>query len=280
MGFWTYLRARVVRLYPLIILGTLLGVLPYLASGRDPAYLARLSLQSILLAPEPFESFAVSMFPLNPPAWSLFHEMIASILFGLGLWRTRHLLLMPVLIGAGAIVWLINDFGTLNIGFRFSEIHLGFVRVFFGFGLGVLLYRVRNRIPVPAIPFPYLAGGLMLLLVWPQSPAWLLYICVLVIFPAIILAAARSEPRHVTLAKLSGDLSYLIYILHWPIYLGALGASILIGFAFPPLLLALAGLIAAVLGSYLALRFYDIPVRRWLSRSQARRTREAQEVRA
>jgi peptidoglycan/LPS O-acetylase OafA/YrhL len=280
MGFWTYLRARVVRLYPLIILGTLLGVLPYLASGRDPAYLARLSLQSILLAPEPFESFAVSMFPLNPPAWSLFHEMIASILFGLGLWRTRHLLLMPVLIGAGAIVWLINDFGTLNIGFRFSEIHLGFVRVFFGFGLGVLLYRVRNRIPVPAIPFPYLAGGLMLLLVWPQSPAWLLYICVLVIFPAIILAAARSEPRHVTLAKLSGDLSYPIYILHWPIYLGALGASILIGFAFPPLLLALAGLIAAVLGSYLALRFYDIPVRRWLSRSQARRTREAQEVRA
>jgi peptidoglycan/LPS O-acetylase OafA/YrhL len=220
------------------------------------------------------------MFPLNPPAWSLFHEMIASILFGLGLWRTRHLLLMPVLIGAGAIVWLINDFGTLNIGFRFSEIHLGFVRVFFGFGLGVLLYRVRNRIPVPAIPFPYLAGGLMLLLVWPQSPAWLLYICVLVIFPAIILAAARSEPRHVTLAKLSGDLSYPIYILHWPIYLGALGASILIGFAFPPLLLALAGLIAAVLGSYLALRFYDIPVRRWLSRSQARRTREAQEVRA
>ena len=45
----------------------------------------------MLLIPEsyPAENFWAPILPLDPPAWSLFFEVLASVLFGLVVWRGR-----------------------------------------------------------------------------------------------------------------------------------------------------------------------------------------------
>lgn len=256
---WDYLRARVVRLFPLIILGTLLGAAPYFANGRDPALLLRLVAQGAVLLPEPSVSFSSNMFPFNPPAWSLFHEIIASVLFGLGVWRGR-LLVLPVILASIALVWMILTKGTLDPGADFNHLHVGLIRVLFGFGVGVALYRAKDVVNIRPIPLWILSIVFVGILLGPTEP-WFLIIATFLLFPLLILSAARSKPRFLRLARLSGDLSYPIYTLHWPIYLWVIGAARVSGLAFSPALLAMFGLVATALGAFVILRIYDAPVR-------------------
>lgn len=51
--FFKFLKIRIIRLMPLIWIGTLVGAAAYFVNGADPILLGRLSLQGALLIPEP-----------------------------------------------------------------------------------------------------------------------------------------------------------------------------------------------------------------------------------
>ena len=94
--------------------------------------------------------------------------------------------------------------------------------------------------------------------------------CVILLFPLILAIGAGAEPltgRPARLADIFGKISYPLYITHFPIiyiYTGWVAAN-----HVPPLQGALAGsavLIVCVLVSWLSLKVYDEPVRRWLGR--------------
>jgi peptidoglycan/LPS O-acetylase OafA/YrhL len=265
--FLTYLVARIIRLYPLIVFGVLLAAVAHLVRGGDILYVVRLALQGAVLVPElNISALDPSIFPLNPPAWSLLFEMIASICFGLGLWFGRKT--APMLIfSVAALLFFAIGAGTFDLGWSPYALMGGLARVMFGMGAGVFLYRIHsgglNRLPTIHISISTVA---LLLIVSGLGRSLILHILfVFVVFPILILSSVRANNSFVGVCRLSGNLSYPLYILHWPIYLwidilvaGArmnLKSSVLTGLS----------ILVAVILSLAVLRFYDQPARRWLT---------------
>jgi peptidoglycan/LPS O-acetylase OafA/YrhL len=147
MPAWNYLGRRVVRLYPLFIAGLVLGAGGLYLGVRNGAIDNRpedILLSSLInamylpfLSSVRWEEGVGTIFPADPPAWSLFLEMLASLgfllLFGM---RRRTLLAIAavsylLLICAGVYfvraqspLWI-----NLNTGFTTAEILGGLPRV-------------------------------------------------------------------------------------------------------------------------------------------------------
>src|SRR5690606_10416986 len=121
LGFIEFLKSRLIRLHPLVILGAVLGFLAFLfdpfaaitelyTSGR----IALIFLCSLLLVPFPvMEDRAHNLFGLNAPAWSLFWEYIASIVYGLILWKiSRRSLAVLAAAAAAGLCWVSYSAGN------------------------------------------------------------------------------------------------------------------------------------------------------------------------
>ncbi|MGE0829924.1 MAG: acyltransferase family protein, partial [Hyphomonadaceae bacterium] len=87
MSFWDFLKARFIRLYPLYFLGTAIGAAGafWLASRNwgHAEFGEMLGSLSFNLAFLPSAFHEHNPFPYNGPAWSLFYEMLASVIFAL-----------------------------------------------------------------------------------------------------------------------------------------------------------------------------------------------------
>jgi len=275
-GFALFLMARIVRLYPMILFGMALGFSYLLVvQGLSPE-LVRLGLSGALLTPTLAPNgIDPSFLPLDPPAWSLFFEMIASILFGVGLWRGGLKSLVTAVVAAAvALAVAVERYGTFDIGWSADSLPAGMARVCFGFGLGVLLYRLHRSGRVPRLPgsFGMHAALLACVLLMAPVPAVLQILSDFVLFPFIVLSAAQREPRDPRLYARLGELSYPLYIVHWPIYLWvglALGKS---WWTSP------SAFFFAVVSAYAILKLYDVPLRdrmnQWL-RSAVTKSRMA-----
>lgn len=232
LSFAKYMRARTIRLFPMIGLGTAIGFLsfPGIPWGT-------------LLVPVPGKF----MYPMDRPAWSLLFEMTASVFLGLGLWRKWRLVPLTI-IGALALTLAIFHAGKVDQGIALDQFHYGLTRVFYGFGMGALIYRFRPKFSLPPL---LLCAVLAAILLQPWSPWYYQLAMVLALCPLIVAAAANapSFPG----AKYLGDLSYPLYIVHWPIY------------ALTPALPAPLQLALAIGVAWAALKLYDEPVRKWLT---------------
>ena len=223
MTFKEFMQVRLKRLYPLIVLGALIGFAGYFRaySLKD---LMLLLLFGLLLLPSPFASAeeGSSAMGINPPSWSLFWELAINALFARWAvrWSLRLLTLILVVSGIGLCVQALH-YGQLSQGFTWSNWWGGAVRVTFSFTLGVVLYRIRPvltwRLPVPLIAFVTLA-----VLVMPLLGRWNgLYdiLCVVVLFPILLVAGINSHaPRLTRLSLILGEASYPAYILQGGIY--------------------------------------------------------------
>jgi len=134
-----------------------------------------------------------------------------------------------------------------------------------------VIYRLRAWIEVPAwqgTPF-ILAVLLAAALAFPSTlvsnrPLWWDLICVLFLMP-IIVAVGTGQQRVDRLGILLGRLSYPIYVLHFPVLLIASGLHQTRLSQVNVHLLAAASTASVLALAYLALRFYDEPVRRTLN---------------
>ncbi len=277
-----FLQVRLIRLYPLYFLGLAIGAIDTLLIARpwSGAVPLRPFVEDIglgfLLLPSPHtigQSFDPT-FPLNLPAWSLFFELVVNLVYAA---VHRHLTtrrLVVLVIAAGvALVGTALAHGSSELGNYWHTFAAGIPRVAFSFFMGVLLHRLPLR--WPALGAGWFAGltllliGLLMLRPGPGAVG-LGYdlLCILGIFPLLVLAGAavRSGPSLQSLCAAAGDTSYAIYILHFTVTaavlhrwsrLGpAIHESAVTGPAFIGLLLV---------GCYAVDRFYDAPVRRFLS---------------
>ena len=230
MTVLAFMTARYVRLYPLFLIGSVYGLVQLLlhwqASGVGRTDLAASIVSTVFMLPSP--SFLTrsagdiwALYPLNGPAWSLFWELLANLVFALVLFRlkTRSL----ILIAAASLVMLIGSVfyhKSLDLGWEWRSVDGGFARVFFSFTLGMIIYRLRNTTALGRTVNSYaallpIATILTLLFLPAYSLKYALVFCIL-ISPLIVLAGTMLE-LPAKLQKLGiflGYLSYPIYMCH------------------------------------------------------------------
>ncbi|MBR1712132.1 MAG: acyltransferase [Alloprevotella sp.] len=241
------------------------------------------------------------MFPLNGPVWSLFFEYIGNVLYALLLRRmpTRWLCAVAVVTG-GLLGYVALSDGYLGVGWSMADggFWTGLVRMLFPYTLGMLMARRIGRHPArederPSQVVVFAGASLVLVLaavapfLFGEMPAWCggLYdaLCVALVFPAVVWCTARLCPAHggrqadsgrrgTRLIRFLGDLSYPLYAVHYPLmylfyaHIGFAGELVPIAKVHDVWPVALALPFGCILLGWIALRCYDLPVRRWLAR--------------
>ncbi len=283
-----FMTVRLIRLYPLYLLSVVIAALVAIASlfghgaiGWTPRVLAQDLALALFMLPAPSPSGGVELFPLNPPTWSLFFELLINFAFvALWPWLTTRRLIAVCLLCVPAIVAIAFTHGDLDAGWEFATAWIGAIRTVFSFSLGVII----ARLPSPHGPsssglsFLALVASIGLALFVPPEiigwPVWSLA-WVVVLFPAIVYAATRIDPPKflVPAATFAGIASYAVYIVHFPLLqftaslIGRLsgGLSRSVGPVGGPALIA-----AFVVGAWALHNYYDTPMRRMLRARNAR----------
>ena len=285
MGVSRFCAVRLIRLYPLYIAATTLGLLYIVArtallhqawAGSVPT-LQTLVL-SILFLPNPSDHVGLTgLFPFDLAAWSLFFELAVNLAYAVsvGWLTTRRLVFIAIGASVGLIIALFI-YGSLDLGMTRRTLLGGGFRVLFSFTAGVLIYRFRLASPAARIKVPFALEGLLLFLIatflvhpigaW-AGPFDLL--CIVVAFPVAILVGSRIEPALTPrFSALLGYLSYPVYVLHTPIALIVAGIWKVSAASDPTAAMPLSGgmmVVAVLLGSYCLTRWYDVPLRAWLT---------------
>lgn len=305
MKFAEFLARRLIRLYPMFLIGLLIGV-PILILATRMGYTNYTNdniVSSVLcnffylpflnhgdIVSKAGGTVHGSIFPANDPSWSLFFEIVANFfffaIFCAGRRRLSALVAFCFLaIVAGGIALSLLD-GKMGIvvaaGWNTQNVIAGFPRVFYGFGLGVLLYMLLGEGRFARIEawVRRVRGGVYLLFavttlifLVPNIPHGnsLYYLAmivsaapILVVFGALVPCDSQAM---LSVAKYLGWLSYPIYCVHFPI---VRAVEILhdsgYRFGVPPVVVSVAVSVAVAIA---ITRLYDEPLRAWLTRRLA-----------
>ena len=233
MGFPRFAQLRLARLYPLIVLATLVGfalwaaraVMHHAVPGLDALLALPLNL---ILCPAASDASPDGLaFPFLLQAWSITWEVVMYLSFFV--WR-RHMgrgAWMVSVVGAITLWILAATHGRLDGGWTTQTFLIGGARAVFGFWTGVAISRLRR--PQGGVSLDPLAdralmtaaaiaAGLMLVYVIFESPTlwWADALGVTVGVP-LVLAALVLRPQtwlETWLGDRLGEASYSLYMLH------------------------------------------------------------------
>ena len=273
MGFLSFLRARIARIYPLhvVMLGVIgLSVLalPGFASGQTLAH-QRFGfgafIASLLLIQNWFYWLPTSW---NAPAWSLSAEWFAYLAFPIMLsltqrWRTIS---APLLLAAASLATLIALLRWKGVQHPDVAGVPGMLRMVFEFACGCLLFRARTN---GLRPLPWLAdAGAMLLLAVALLWNRMIFLSLPAMACVVVLAAQNAGWVAGVLARrpvvFLGEISFSLYMVHWTIL--HLASWAIAGAQPANLKLALlnTALFAVIVGtSVLTHRLIELPARAW-----------------
>lgn len=279
MGLRYFVKRRLIRLHPLVVLGSVLGLLAFLldpfsntASLYSFGKTANIFICSILMIPFPvMAERSFNNFGLNAPAWSLFWEYIANIVYALVLYKlAKYIIYLLFIVAAAGLMYIAYTAGNLLGGWDKTTFWHGGVRIAYSFLAGLLVYR-NNWIVKNIIGFILLSLILLLLFLTPHLKYnWIVeLIIVLICFPIIVSLGAGStlSPKTEKLCAFSGDISYPLYMTHYAgiwifgnYFLTKNPSSLELCIAI------IAGTLLAILLAYATMVFYDTPIRKYLSR--------------
>ncbi len=274
---------RIVRLYPLYLLGMVLGYLLLLAmafgdvDGAERSWTFTLQLiPEVFVLPAPAVLGNHDAYPLNVPAWTLFFELLVNLVYVLAFrWlRDTRVLAVVTVLCALALVATVMTFGSIDAGSRLSDFWAGFGRAGFGFFAGVLCYRLLGRPTTTRRPVSWWA--LVVLVAIPVAcflpatpelrPFVDLTMAIGLGMPLLYISQSIEPPKQfVRLFTMGGRISYAIYILHWPFLEVARHAT----WRWPSLAEmgpVLGGIIFLIVlpFAYFVEGYCDRPVRRWI----------------
>lgn len=305
MSTWDFFKRRLVRLHPMVIMGSAIGALLfYFAESERYTLIEQTAWWQVLL----LFLLACTMLPaiprwdirgwqetnpLNGPTWSLMWEYLANLLYAVFVRRFSKVALSCFVLFAAFLTLdltlNLDVFGLLAnrdmaaahtvIGgwsITAEQCYIGIVRLLYPFFGGLLLFRIGKLITVRA-GFWWCSLLIVVALVMPhiggetanwQNGAYNAF-CILLLFPIIVAMGAGSQvrgKRSVTVCNYLGEISYPLYITHYPfVYLQSswvtlhpdapLSTQIFVG---------VSTFVLAVGVAHACLKLYDLPVRQWL----------------
>ncbi len=287
-----FIKRRIIRLHPMVVMGAFIGAIMFYTQGCSVWDVSQVTVWALLVAtlinallipatPGTEIRGVGEMFPLNGPSWSLFFEYIGNILYALFIRKlsTRALALFVFIAGCGLATFAIaGPLGDICVGFSLTgtEFTGGSFRLLFSFSAGLLLSRVFKPGNIRGA-FWICSLSVVVLLAVPRiggaKHLWMngVYdtLCCVAFFPLLVYlgASGKSTDKYTTqICKFFGDISYPLYMVHYPfiyLYYAWVKNNNL---TFQESLPGAAGvLIGSIVLAYLCLKFYDIPVRRYLT---------------
>ncbi|MHA4894241.1 acyltransferase family protein [Pedobacter sp. PWIIR3] len=278
MGVLEFFKSRLIRLHPMIIFGSVLGLITFLLdpfAGHPELYTTGktiwIFLSSILLLPYPvMEERGFNNFGLNAPAWSLFWEYVANVIYVIVLFRiVKKALLALILVAAAILCFVSYRAGNLIGGWDGKSFWDGGARIFYSFVAGLAIYRF-NWIIKNKLGFLGICILLSLAFLMPGSKwNWLTEpAIVLFYFPLLIALGAGATSTQILkkLCVFSGKISYPLYMTHYAFLwmFGNYYTSHKPG-AEQLTLIVITAVILSIGFAYLVMIMYDIPLRRYLS---------------
>lgn len=256
MTTWDFFKRRLIRLQPMVVLGTLIGAFWFYFGGapgfelvmQTPWWkLLLIMVLGCIMFPTP-PSMDIrgwqEINSLNGAQWSLLWEYIANVLYAL-LVRRFGRVLLTVFVCLSALLTIdlamnLDTTGLLEVrqyakytvigGFGLSpdQIYIGMCRLLYPFFAGLLLFRMsRWRIRLRRGGMLWCSLAVAATLVIPHiggdAHEWAngLYCAavILLVYPAIVAAGAGSElkgHRTTAVCRFLGMISYPLYITHYP----------------------------------------------------------------
>lgn len=276
MGISKFLKLRLIRLHPLVVIGTLIGLLAFiydpfsdLAESFTPLQKIGMFLSGMTLVPYPIvPQRYFNLFHLNPPTWTLLWEYIGNILYAIVLIRISKKVFW-ILVGIGAVLLCAVSLhsGYLAVGFGGDDFLSGGVRLWFSFLTGILIFRSRWMLPNMMSFFTF-ACLLSVVFVVPYSLTYGKFIdpiIVLFYFPLLVaLGNGNRLLKGSKICRFLGDISYPLYIIHYP----AIWIFMSYVEKFKPSMsemttIITAGTLLLIGTSYLVLRTIDEPIRKY-----------------
>jgi peptidoglycan/LPS O-acetylase OafA/YrhL len=301
MSMKNFFKRRLVRLHPMVIMGTIIGAL-FFYLGDCPQF--RLIMQTpwwlmLLMMLLGFTMIpALTKWdirgwsetnPLNGPTWSLMWEYLANILYAVFI---RHFsktgLKIFVFLSALLTINIAMNIDVLGIlkfhapytmigGWSVTpdQLYIGISRLLYPFFMGLLLSRMHKLIKVRA-GFWWCSLMVAAVLVMPRlsSELWVngIYesVSILILFPLIVSMGAGSSVtgKSVKYCKFLGEISYPLYITHYPlIYMQMSWAAAHPNAPLGTVFCVSASIFLLAIGiAYSSLKLYDLPVRDWLKK--------------
>ena len=305
MTTWGFFKRRLVRLQPMVIMGTVVGACFYLFGqgygfpliGNVPGWKVLLAfVMGCLMIPcgagMDIRGWG-EMNSFNGPNWSLTWEYVGNILYAL-IFRRLPKICLAILAAAAAFCTLDlcldwNVFGLLtegHAGHRYTviggwsltseQVYVGITRLFYPFIIGLLISRVGKFIKVKngfwwcslilAVLFSIpCVGGADNILNGIYNAT-----CILVLMPLVVMMGAGSHIKGEKSAKVCnflGEISYPLYITHYPLmYMQMNWAwSHPDAPAYAHVMVCIGCFLLSIGIAYACLKLYDIPVRKWLT---------------
>ncbi len=289
-----FCKRRLIRLHPMIVVAMLVGAaLFYFQQGvafpkiQDTPLWLVLALMFIGMTLLPVGGALDvrgwgEMHPLNGPAWSLFYEYVGNLLYALFVRKFSKVALgLCVFLAGCALVHhcVAGPQGDVIGGWSLTpvQVRLGLTRLLYPFFAGLLLSRVvkvgrvrhafllSSAIVVATLAMPRFGG---------EQAVWMngLYesVCIIIVFPLVVYLGASGSVHEGAAARACnflGGISYPLYITHYPFVYAytawVVANKVTLRDGAP---VALATLLLCVLLAHVCLKYYDIPVRRWLTR--------------
>ena len=290
-----FFKRRLIRLHPMLIMGALIGAIAFAIEGYTrwdgttasvEWVMIALLLTMLMIPALPGMPYEVrgngEMFPLNGPTWSLFFEYLGNICYALFMRRmsTKILATFTLILGivhAWFFVGDVSGYDMIGVGWTIDKVNFwgGFVRMLFPFSMGMLLARTLTPQKVKgafwicsvmlvalfAVPYIPSDGGISLNSLYE-------FVCIVLIFPLLVWlgACGTAEGGLSRINKTLGELSYPLYIVHYPIMY--IFYKWLIKNEIYTLSecwhIALLVVISSIALAYLCLKFYDRPLRKLL----------------
>ena len=308
LTIWSFFKRRLIRLHPMLVMGAFIGLICFFIQGgvkwdgtSTPFHWVMIAfvLTLFFIPAYPGASYDIrgnaEMFPLNGPSWSLFFEYIGNILYALFIRKLSNKML-GLLVGVTGILWIwfvafdISGYDMIGIGWTLDAVNFfgGLLRMMFPFTLGMLMARnfmQKSKVKSHKTLFTKNIFWISIIILFalfsvPYFPKTStisvngIYelACIMIVFPLIVWIAASSDSAQskftLKLSNFLGDLSYPLYIVHYPVmyvFYAWLIKNQYFTLAETWQMVILVLTVCIVL-AYACLKLYDEPIRKWLSK--------------